>query len=145
MYLVSSCLVGVNCKYNGGNNLNSELKTLYEQGKAIAICPEVLGKLPIPRECCEIINTENGKKVISQSGKDYTQEYIDGANKALEICKIAGIRKAILQPRSPSCGCGTIYDGKFNGKLIDGNGITTDLLIENGIEVVSANDFKDRY
>jgi len=142
MYLISACLVGVNCRYNGKNALDERLVELIESGKAIAVCPEVLGDLPIPREPCEIIKTgDKTQKVISESGKDYTKNYLKGAAKTLEICKIIGIEKAILQSRSPSCGYGKIYDGTFKGKLIEGNGVTAELLDKNGIKVFNEENW----
>lgn len=135
MYLISACLVGVNCRYNKKNTVIRDLVDLIEEGKAIAVCPEVLGGLIIPREPCEIILTKDGKKVVSQSGVDYTEAYLKGAVKTLELCRILEIDKAILQSRSPSCGYGEIYDGTFSRKLVEGNGLTAELLSENGIRV----------
>lgn len=141
MYLVSACLGGVKCRYDGNNVPNEKIEELVRSGKAITICPEIIGGLEIPRECSEIVEVNGEKRVFSSSGKDITAEYAVGAEKTLEICRILGIKKAILKFRSPSCGFGKIYDGTFSGKLIPGNGITAELLIENGIEVISENDF----
>ncbi len=142
MYIISACLVGINCRYNGKNSLNKELAQLVEDGKAIPICPEVLGQLPIPREPCETITTKEGvRKVMSVSGVDYSKEFLDGAMKTLEICNIIGIKTAILQSRSPSCGYGKIYDGTFTGRLIEGNGLTAEILIENGIKVLNEENW----
>jgi uncharacterized protein YbbK (DUF523 family) len=136
MILISACLVGVNCRYNGKNTVDAGLAGLIKEGKAIALCPEILGELPTPRPPCEIVKLDNGEeKIISKDGIDHTNAYIEGALKTLEVCKILGITKAILQSRSPSCGNGTIYDGTFSGQLIDGDGVTTRLLLENGIKV----------
>ncbi len=141
MYLVSSCLAGVNCRYNGSNSENKFILQLVKEGKAIALCPEQLAKLPTPRPSCEIIIDESGnKKVVSKDGQDFTEEFTEGAEKTLAIAKIIGIKKAILQSKSPSCGCGFIYDGNFSGKLIKGNGLTTEILINNGIKVYTEND-----
>lgn len=142
LYLVSACLAGVNCRYNGQNALNEKIEELVLQGKAIPICPEVIGGLIIPRSCCEIIKDGDGKeKIISKDGEDFTEEFSAGAQKTLEIAKTLGAKKAILQSRSPSCGKGMIYDGTFSGVLIEGNGFTADLLIRNGIEVYTEKDF----
>lgn len=142
MYLISACLVGVNCRYNGTNTLDEKLRRLVEDGKAIPVCPEVMGDLPIPREPCEVKKTgDKVKEVIGQSGKEYTNFFLKGAEKTLEICKIIGIEKAILQSRSPSCGYGKIYDGTFSGKLIEGNGVTAELLAENGIKVFNEKNW----
>lgn len=141
MYLVSSCLAGINCRYNGSNSENKYVAELVKAGKAIAICPEQLAGLPTPRDCCEIVIDENSnKRVISKDGKDLTESFLKGAEKTLGIIKATGIKKAILQSRSPSCGCGLVYDGNFSGKLIEGNGLVTELLMKNGIEIYTEND-----
>ena len=142
MYLVSSCLAGINCRYDGKNSENKDIVELVKQGQAIPVCPEVFGKLPIPRPCCEIVVDNNCNKVVSKDGKDLTKEYSDGAEKTLTIAKTLGIKKAILKAKSPSCGCGYIYDGTFSGNLIEGNGLTAELLLKNGFEVHTENDFE---
>lgn len=143
MYLVSSCLAGVNCRYDGRNNENKIIVELIKQGQAISICPEQLGGLSIPRQSCEVIIDEmQNKKILSKGEQDFTKEFIEGAKKTLEIAKVIGIKKAILKSKSPSCGCGFIYDGTFLGKLIKGNGLTAELLIKNGIEVYTENDLE---
>ena len=141
LYLVSSCLAGVNCRYDGKDNKNKDIVELVRRGQAIPICPEQLGGLPTPRTSCEIVMDEMwNKKVISKDEQDFTKEFIEGAEKTLSIAKIIGVKKAILKAKSPSCGCGLIYDGTFSGKLIKGNGLTAELLIKNGIEVYTEND-----
>lgn len=141
MYLVSSCLAGVNCRYNGGNSEHRVILELVKRGEAIAVCPEQLAELPTPRPSCEIVIDEIGnKKVISKDGQDFTKEFIEGAKKTLAIAKAIGIKKAVLQSKSPSCGCGLIYDGTFSGRLIEGNGLTTEILIKNDIEVYTENN-----
>lgn len=137
MILVSACLAGINCKYNGGNNYNEKVFNLVKEGKAIPICPEQLGGLNTPRIASEI---KEGK-VINKNNEDVTKEFVKGANEVLEFAKKMKIKKAVLQPRSPSCGCGKIYSGNFDKILVDGNGITADLLIKNGIEVISADEY----
>jgi len=145
MILVSACLVGLNCKYNGGNNFNEKIFNLVKEGKAIIVCPEQLGGLTTPRLPSEI-KIINGKKyVIRNDGYDVTKEYERGANEVLRLAKELNISKAILKSKSPSCGCGIIYDGTFTGKKISGNGITTSLLIENGIEVITEKDDIDNF
>ena len=142
MILISSCLVGVNCRYNGSNSLNKDLEKLVLDGKAIALCPELLGNLPTPRESCEIIISKEGEqRILSSSGEDFTKAFRDGAEKTLQMCKIAGVKQAILQSRSPSCGYGKIYDGTFSGKLIPGNGFTAELLSKNGIEILTEENY----
>lgn len=145
--LISACLCGVNCKYNGENNLKEDIKKIYDEGRGILICPETLGKLPIPRTPREI-SLGNGEdvlegkcKVISKEGIDTTEKFINGAKKALSIAKKYKITKAILKAKSPSCGCGEIYDGTFTGNLIKGNGVTAALFIKNGIKVYNENNF----
>ena len=141
MYLVSSCLAGINCRYNGGNSEHRTIVKLVNQGKAIPVCPEQLAGLSTPRTSCEIVVCENGGiKVISEDGQDFTKQFSEGAEKALAIAKSIGIKKAILKSKSPSCGCGLIYDGTFSGKLIEGNGLTAELLIKNDIEVYTENN-----
>lgn len=138
---VSSCLCGINCKYSGGNNLNKKILKLVNEGKAVAICPEQLGGLKTPRNPAEIIEKDGEIKVITEAGVDVTGEFLLGAKRALDIIKVLGIKKVILQRRSPSCGFGKIYDGTFSGKLISGNGLTTRLFLENGIEVISDEEY----
>ncbi|WP_300393724.1 DUF523 domain-containing protein [Fusobacterium sp.] len=142
MILISACLAGINCKYSGKNNLHSFFKDLVNSGKAVPICPEQLGGLVTPRDPAEIIKDNSGNiKVITKNGVDVTEEYVLGAKRALAIAKALDIKTAILQSRSPSCGCGTIYDGTFSKHLIDGNGITAELFIKNGIKVFSDEDY----
>jgi uncharacterized protein YbbK (DUF523 family) len=139
-------LAGINCRYDGRNNENKVIVELVKQGKAIPICPEMLAGLPITRPSCEIVICEDGiKKVMGNNGQAFTKEFADGAEKTLTIAKVIGIKKAILKSRSPSCGCGNIYDGTFSGKIINGNGFTAELLIENGIEVYTENDLDELY
>ncbi len=136
MYLVSACLVGVKCRYDGTNVPDETLQELFESGQAFPVCPELLGGLPCPRECCEIIQTDNkNRRVISKSNKDFTSEFEQGATQTLELCKTLGITAAILKSKSPSCGYGQIYDGSFSGNLIEGNGLAAELLAKNNITV----------
>lgn len=145
MYLVSSCLAGVNCRYNGSNSEDKVVADLVKEGKAVAICPEIIAGLPSPRPSCELSEDSEGNiAVISDKGEDFTEEFVKGSEMALEIAEILGIRKAILQSRSPTCGCGLIYDGKFSGKLIEGNGLFAELLIKSGIEVCTEDNL-DRF
>jgi uncharacterized protein YbbK (DUF523 family) len=131
--LVSACLLGTNCKYSGGNNYSEEVMEYLKDYEIIPICPEQLGGLPTPRPASEII----GDKVINNEGTDVTSNYQKGAEETLKIAKLLGIKKALLKAKSPSCGNGKIYDGTFSGTLIDGDGITTKLLKENNIEVIT--------
>lgn len=143
MYIVSACLCGINCKYSGGNNLNEEVLKLFKEGKAIPVCPEQLGGLETPRPPAEITfgtakDILNGKgKVQDKNGRDVTEQFLKGAYETLKIAKEIGVAKAILKSNSPSCGCGRIYNGEFNGTLIEENGITAELLRQNGVEVIT--------
>lgn len=137
MIAVSECLLGSNCKYNGGNNEHEGLKKYLKGKDYIAICPEVMGGLPIPRIPCEIV----GNRVKGKDGQDFTNEFERGATLAVELCKQHGVTCAILQSRSPSCGCGQIYDGTFSGKKMDGDGLTTRRLKQNGIFVLNIEEF----
>ena len=130
--LVSACLLGENCKYNGGNNKNEKVLALAKEHKLIPVCPECFAGLPIPRVPSEI---KDGK-VFSKDGRDLTDEFNDGAEKALYVAEESGCQIAILKERSPSCGFGIIYDGSFTGKTISGNGIAAQLLYDNGITIL---------
>ncbi len=135
MILVSACLCGVNCKYNGKNNLNEEMMDLLKSGEALLICPEQMGGLTTPRNPSEIKIINNEVKVFMNDGTDVTANYKRGAEEVLRLAKELNIKKAILKKKSPACGYGEIYDGTFSGVLTKGNGITAALLLENGIEV----------
>lgn len=130
--LVSACLLGENCKYSGGNNRNEKVIALGKEHQLVPICPECFAGLPTPRLPSEI---KNGK-VFSKDGRDLTEEFLDGAEKSLYVAEEAGCRVAVLKERSPSCGFGKIYDGSFSEKIINGNGITAQLLYENGIIIL---------
>ena len=132
MILVSACLVGINCKYNGGNNYNEKIFNMVKNGEAIPLCAEQLGGLTTPRIPVEIKMINGKKHALNKEGK--------GAKEILELAKKLNIKKAILQPRSPSCGVGKIYSGNFDGQLVDGNGFLAEILIENGIEVLNVDE-----
>lgn len=143
MYLISACLCGVNCKYNGLNNYNEICDKLLAYGKAILVCPEQLGGLPTPRipseiigESSNILNYNNGS-VIDKNGNDVTPQFVKGAKETLQIAKKLNIKKAILKDGSPSCGVNYIYDGNFNGTKIKGMGLTAQLLKESSIDIIS--------
>jgi len=131
MVIVSACLAGVNCNYKGKNSENETVTELLRKGEAIMVCPEQLGGLTTPRTPAEV---KNGR-VFTKDGADVTEAFLRGANEVLSICKKYHCQKAILKSFSPSCGRGRIYNGDFNGILVDGDGITARLLEENGIEV----------
>ena len=140
MILVSACLVGINCKYSGGNNFNQKIFDLVKEGKAIPICPEQLGGLKTPRKPVELKVIDGKRYAIDNEGNDVTENFERGAIEVLKLAKSLNINKSILQPRIPSCGVNKIYSGNFDNKLIDGNGILADLLIENGIEVFTPDE-----
>ncbi len=146
MFLVSACLLGLNCRYDGGNVLSRKLIQLAKRYTLIPICPEQLSGLPTPRESCEIVGGDGfdvlkGKaKVISRSGLDLTEWFVRGANEVLKLVKLFGIKRAVLKDLSPSCGVKMIYDGTFSGKLKRGVGVTTALLILNGVEVLTEEE-----
>ncbi len=143
MVIVSACLAGVNCKYNGSSNLHREAERLVKSGKAVPVCPEQLGGCPTPRLKAEILNGTGGDVldgkciVVKENGENTTPEFIKGAEEVLKIAMLTGAKMAVLKSGSPSCGCGSIYDGTFSGNKIKGNGVTSELLIRNGIKVVS--------
>ncbi|MFW6209719.1 MAG: DUF523 domain-containing protein [Spirochaetota bacterium] len=141
LLLVSACLAGINCRYDGGNSENEYVRSLVEAGRALPVCPEVLGGLPTPRVSCEIVTDPRGsKRIMSKDGRDFTGQFAAGAEKTLQIARLIGAKQAVLQSRSPSCGYGYVYDGQFNGTFRQGNGLTAELLLRNGIEVLCVDE-----
>lgn len=130
--LVSACLLGERCRYDGVGKPCAAVLALREKYRLIPVCPEVLGGLPTPRVPSEIV----GDRVVMRNGTDVTENYRIGAERALTIALENECRVAILKEKSPSCGTGMIYNGQFNGTLITGNGVCTKLLAENGIRVL---------
>jgi len=147
MIMMSACLTGVNCKYNGGSNLLPACKALADDEEVLLICPEELGGLPIPRSPSEIIggggeDVLNGQAwVVNRDGEDITLHFIKGAEEVLQLARQHKVTLAILRRRSPSCGCGEIYDGSFTSTLRSGDGVCAALLKKNGISVVSDEDY----
>ena len=131
---VSACLLGENCKYNGGNNYSEKVAAFLEGHEVVGVCPEVLGGLPTPRKPSEIVNGV----VRHQDGTSVDAEFRKGAELALQIVLEQEVELVILQSRSPSCGPNIIYDGSFSKKLIPGDGIFVELLKKHGIRVVDA-------
>ena len=129
--LVSACLLGENCKYNGGNNYSPDVERLRERFELVSLCPEQLGGLPTPRVPSERV----GERVLTRDGQDVTEAFRQGAERTLDIARAEGALRAVLQVRSPSCGCGMIYDGTFSGTLVPGKGVAAELLEKNGIKV----------
>lgn len=134
--LVSACLLGKNCKYNGGNNLNQRVLDFIEGHEVIGVCPEQLGGLSTPRLPAEIVDGV----VTNKEGVSVDAEFRKGAQSALAAALENKVDLAILQSRSPSCGVKEIYDGSFSGKKIKGQGVFAKLLSAHGIKVLDAED-----
>ena len=143
MKLVSACLIGVNCNFEGKNWLNPEVFEEFAKGGLFPVCPEVLGGLPIPRVPAEIVGgvgsdvLEDKAKVVNMQGADVTSQFVKGAYEVLKVAQAIGAKEALLTEKSPSCGCGIIFDGSFSNKFIAGDGVTAALLKKNGIKVTS--------
>lgn len=137
--LVSACLLGMNCRYDGGSVLDENIKQLKEKYHLVPVCPEIYGGLKTPRDPAERVND----KIITVSGEDVTKEYQNGATETLKLALLYDCKYAILKMRSPSCGYGKIYDGTFSGKLIEGNGVTAQLLADNGITVLGESRIEE--
>ena len=131
--LISACLVGENCKYNGGNNAlpPETLAALRSRFELVPVCPEQLGGLPTPR----VPSERRGERVVNREGADVTEAFRRGAEQAVRIAEQTGCRRALLKSNSPSCGSGSIYDGSFSGRLTAGDGVAAALLKHSGIEV----------
>jgi uncharacterized protein YbbK (DUF523 family) len=138
MIVVSECLAGIKCRYDGDGKPCKKVIELIKQGKAIPVCPEQLGGLPTPRTPAEIV----GDKILTKDGKDKTAEFIKGAEEAMKIVEMSNCTEAILKTKSPSCGCEQIYDGTFTGKMKSGDGIFTKLLKEKGIKCTTEEDYE---
>ena len=136
--LISACLAGINCKFNGENNLLDRdiLDEISKRYHLLFVCPEVFGGLSTPREPAEM---KDGL-VVTKTAKDVSENFINGAKICLKIAKLNGCKKAILKARSPSCGRGQIYDGSFSKRLILGDGVAAKLLKENEILVFSEDE-----
>lgn len=134
--LVSACLAGVRCRYDGGHNRFEPVVALMKAGRALPVCPEQLGGLPTPREPCEI----REGRVWTFSGADATAPFRRGAEEAFRLARLADCRRAILKARSPSCGAGIVYDGTFSHIRVPGDGMLAALLREAGIELATEED-----
>lgn len=150
MILVSGCLIGINCKYNGGHNLTEELlRTLKNKGIA-PVCPEQLGGLATPRVPAEIVGGDGASvldgygRVVNKNGEEVTEAFIKGAQETLRLAQLLDVDTAVLKARSPSCGCGAIYDGTFSGELKQGDGVAAALLKRNGIAVFTEENFPEK-
>ena len=134
--LVSACITGVNCKYNGKNNVNIRAINFLKDKEVISICPEVLAGMKIPRSCAEIVNG----RVVDENGNDVSSEYDKAVQIALSKIQNENIDLVILQSRSPTCGVNQIYDGSFTGKLISGMGLFAKELKQRGYKVIDVEE-----
>ena len=138
--LISACLAGINCRWDGKSRMAENLTELKQKYRLLPFCPEVLGGLLVPRQKAWIEQGSGGDvldgsaRVIAENGEDVTKQFIAGAEKTLQLANDNGVKKVILKAKSPSCGYGKIYDGD---KLVDGNGVTAELLRRNGIEIIT--------
>jgi len=139
--LVSACLRGVPCRFDGRHKLSPELQDTVSGRRVVSFCPEVAGGLPTPRRPAELMGgdghdvLDGTARVVEDTGRDVTEEFVAGAHRALAAARAAGCTEAVLMPRSPSCGRGTVHDGSFTGELVAGDGVTAALLERNGITV----------
>lgn len=138
-YVVSACLAGCKCRYDGKDNLCPKVKQLVEEGRAVTVCPEVMGGMTTPR----IPSERKDSKIINSIGEDNTSYFIKGVEKSIEIVKEHNIKKAILKAKSPSCGNKYIYDGTFSKTLIEGKGLLAEKLSEIGVEIYDEGDDLD--
>ena len=141
--LVSACLAGRACRYDGTGAYEDEVAALVAEGRAVLVCPEVDGGLGTPRPAAEIQGGDGSDvlagraRVVTGEGIDVTEQYLKGAHRALDVARRAGATTAILKARSPSCGRGRVYDGTFSRSLQAGDGVTAALLKAEGIEVLT--------
>ncbi len=146
MKLCSACLVGIKCAYDGKDRFDENAKDMFDKGLVVPVCPEQFGGLPTPREKREVrggsgARVLDGKaKVIERSGEDATKQALKGAEETLKIARQLGIKEFVGKARSPSCGCGSIYDGTFSGTLVRGDGVTVALLKRSGIKTMNEDD-----
>ena len=144
--LVSACLAGRACRYDGAADPDDEVTRLVAEGRAVLVCPEEDGGLSTPRPPAEIVGGDGhdvlaGRaRVVTRSGVDVTEQYVRGAHSALDAATAAGARDAVLKARSPSCGKGCVYDGTFSRNLTRGDGVTVALLESDGIRVRTEED-----
>jgi uncharacterized protein YbbK (DUF523 family) len=134
-YVVSACLAGCKCRYDGNDNTNEHVQQLIREGRALPVCPEQLGGFPTPRTPFEL---KDGR-AVSKDGEDITERMQIGVEEATKLVELAGCTKAILKSRSPSCGARIIYDGSFSGVKIEGNGLFAARMLSMGLEVSSTD------
>ena len=138
MMLVSACLLGCVCRYDGQSKPHPLAQELARRGLAVPVCPEQLGGLSTPRNPSE----RRGDRVVMNDGRDVTAEYRRGAEEALRLARLYRCTAAVLKERSPSCGKGRIYDGTFTGTLTAGDGVTAELLTAGGIKVYGESELE---
>ena len=137
-WLVSACLTGAPCRMDGQSKPVEAVKALAERGEAVPVCPECLGGLPTPRIPSEL---QPDGRVVNRAGEDVTEAFLLGARRALELCRAHGCTRAVLKARSPSCGKGLVYDGSFTRTLIPGSGVFARMLEEEGIPVLTEEEY----
>ena len=142
MILVSACLLGLDCRYDGGDNKIEELLEFLSDKNYLPVCPEQMGGLTTPRDPAEI-TVASERKVVTSSGEDVTSQFLKGANETLKLKNLTGASYAILKARSPSCGSKQIYDGSFTKVLIQGQGLTSELLRQHDVKVYNENNYKE--
>ena len=151
MILVSRCLLGENCRYDGKSKGSKAVMDYLDGKPFVACCPECDGGLSTPRLPSEIIGGDGfdvidaAARVVMNDGSDVTEQYLSGAKKALELAKESGAELCVFKAKSPSCGCGIIYDGSFTGKLIPGDGVTVELFKKHGYKVITEVDVENGY
>lgn len=137
MKLCSACLLGMDCRFDGEIKPQQKILDLATREVLLPVCPEQLGGLATPR----VPSEQQGDQVFSQKGQNVTSYFIKGAQEVLKIAKLYDVKEVIFKQRSPSCGCGQVYDGSFSGQVIDGDGVATHLLKQNGIKVLTEDDY----
>ncbi|MGE6631878.1 DUF523 domain-containing protein [Bacillus sp. NPDC077027] len=151
MILVSSCLAGLKVRYNGSHRLDQRIKQLVDEGKVITVCPELLGGFSTPRPPAEIVGGDGadvlaGKaQVMDTYGTDVTDMYVKGAYETFKQVKAFSAKAVVLKEFSPSCGSQMIYDGTFTGEVLSGDGVTSALLKQNGVEVISEEQLTEEW
>ena len=131
--LVSACLLGIPCRYDGQSKAHPLARALCEKHHVVPVCGEIFGGLPTPRPPAEI----QGYRVVTRDGRDVTEAYRRGAEAAAQLARLTGAQAAVLKERSPSCGTHFVYDGAFTGTVVPGQGVTAALLAGRGVELFS--------
>lgn len=137
--LVSACLLGIYCRYDGRCETDSRVLALAQEHVLIPVCPEQLGGLPTPRAAVELLDG----RAVTRDGIDLSEAFARGVEQALRVASLTGARTAVLQPRSPSCGRGIIYDGTFSGTRVEGNGALAQALAERGVVLLVPDELED--